>query len=114
MQRNKDKKKEIAICIYRKQVDISNGNSVFFLGIIKDLSAGIRRGFVSSCGDRQVFVSMGLCIIDGQIMLVSFHICHVSLRFLKWKITALTEMKMQNCAGRPWCAGVTYTVSVKN
>lgn len=36
---------------------------------MKDLSAGIRRGgFISSWGDRQVFVSVGLCIKDGQIM----------------------------------------------
>lgn len=110
-----DKEKEIAICIYHKQADISNCISVFFLWIIKDLSAGIHRGgFVSSRGDRQVFVSVGLCMKDGQISWVSFHICHVSLLFLKWKITALTEMKMQNYAGRPWCAGATYTVSVKN
>ena len=96
------RKKEIAICICHKQVDISNCISVFFLWIIIELSVRIHEdGFVSSLGDRQVFVSVGLYMKDGQISWVSFHICHVSLHFLKWKITALSKTKMQNYDGRP-------------
>lgn len=111
----KQGKKEIAICIYLKQVDISNCISVVFLWIIIELSVRIHKNeFVSSLGDRQMFVSVGLYMKGGQISWVSFHICHVSLHFLKWKITVLSKMKMQNYDGRPWYAGVTYTVSVKN
>ena len=75
-----------------QQVNISNCISVFFLWIIIELRVRIHKdGFVSSLGDRQVFVSVGLYMKDGQISWASFHICHVSLHFLKWKITALSK-----------------------
>lgn len=64
--RNKEKK--ITDCIQHKQVDISNCVSVFFLWIIIELCERIHKdGFVSSLGDKQVFVSVGLCMKDGQI-----------------------------------------------
>lgn len=69
---------------------------------------------LSSLGDRQVFVSLGLHIKDGQISWVSFHICHVSLHFLKWKITVLSEMMMQIYSGGPSYADVTSELSKKN
>lgn len=80
MASKKNKEKEIAVWLYHKQVDISNCISVVFLWIIIELSVRIHEdGFVCSLGDRQVFVSVGLYMKDGQISWVSFHICHVSL-----------------------------------